>query len=199
MFLRPREQAWKLALIRNSYCPPTRPRTGKPHWFLTLLVWVGVSEAGRWKPDLTQDVGGKGLGETGTRGGIINSKPRHHDHEKEAGGEVPSSESSCVCTSYLSEMEGHRSADAFIPVHWMAGETNMAFVVRLLYGQIYCNWLLPGLRSVLGRGSRRGSIVVLFTWVFTSCFLMSCSNNSPSLSSSLLRPVLSDNILPSSH
>lgn len=87
-----------------------------------------MSEAGRWNPDLTQDVGGKGFGEAGTI-----QKPRHHDHKKESG-EMPSSESACLAPDgHLSETGGtDLMMPSFLVTEWPEKEMNMPFMVRLL-------------------------------------------------------------------
>lgn len=58
---------------KDSYGHPNQTQDRNVALVLALLVSVGVLETGRWKPHL-RGVGRRGLGEAGTRGGIINSK-----------------------------------------------------------------------------------------------------------------------------
>lgn len=67
----------------------------------------------RWKQTGHRLLEGRDLEKQGQGEELSIQNARHHDHKKETGGEMPSSESSASTSdSYVKETEGHRSADA---------------------------------------------------------------------------------------
>lgn len=96
---------------------------------------------------LTRGAGGKGLGESGTRWGRINSKTRHRDHKKETGGERPSGDSSCFDSRQLPQWDGEGQDLLIGSLLSVKGqeEMNVPFVRLLLGGMFHYTWLLTGL------------------------------------------------------
>lgn len=71
---------------------------------------------------------------------------------------MPSSESCCFGYLVNTGVTGLLTR-SFLSSEWPEKEMDLAFVLCLLWGQVYCDGLLPGLRFLLCPKDTRGSIL----------------------------------------
>lgn len=126
------------------------------------------------------------MGKLGQGEELSIQKTRHHGHKEETGGELPSSESSCLSPdSYLSDTEGRRSADTITSIHETgAGERNEYAICGATPLGTDVLPTAPPWTAVcaLAKGHTGGaSRPAVFTWVFTLRSLMSYFNDLLSL------------------
>lgn len=112
---------------RYRHSQLAQPRDQKATLVSRSAYFSRSAGAERETSALTRGAGGKGLGESGTRWGRINSKTRHRDHKKETGGERPSGDSSCFDSRQTSvRWGGTGSADRVTAVRQGTGGNECA-------------------------------------------------------------------------